>query len=605
MTVITYLIATFISVNPKILFTFKKQFAIIKEKSLGVYMKKALLLTGIILLCLTVTALGCFAVSDGNSKATQSTVTMPTIFSDNMVLQADKPINVFGYCQTNGAQIKVALGENEGEATVRDGKWTVTLPKMEYQRGLTLTITEVGTSSSPIKLKNVDIGEVWVISGQSNATFEAYKLEDTAEYVANADNYDNIRVFGENKAFNHTENALKYGEGRWNIASSSYLKNASPDYSVSGTAYVMATRLAAELGEDVTVAILNLTVSGSGIIGWIPPEIIQEYEPDEYAKYLEQKEYYAKNRDWMPNSSPNEKVASVLYESEIKPYSGYTARGFIWWQGETDAVTSELTNLYPRRFSQLRDACIEAFSNDDLAFYLVQLHPYGSSSAESITRAAFRNMQYDLVSELENTYLISSSYEGMTLSHAEYNNNNNNGVYIHNARKSPVGLRIASSVLSSIYNINTDDKEASLVSSVINGNTLTLTFSTKLYFAYDNEAHGFEIAGADNKYYKANAVVENNKIVLSHPSVSTIKHVRYNYAKIYVELFDGTLVDYTTNSSFLGEYTNGKDRLGTIVYKGSNCYLLLKDKYYSIRTRQEGNLTDDNGIPICAFKISF
>ena len=56
-------------------------------------------------------------------------VRLPHLLSDNMVLQRDLPIPIWGWANPN-EQVTVRLGKSSASATAgTDGRWSVKLPK--------------------------------------------------------------------------------------------------------------------------------------------------------------------------------------------------------------------------------------------------------------------------------------------------------------------------------------------------------------------------------------------------------------------------------------------------------------------------------------------
>ncbi|MFZ4647431.1 MAG: 9-O-acetylesterase, partial [Gemmataceae bacterium] len=96
---------------------------------------------------------------------TQAEVKVPSIFSNHMVLQRDKPIAVWGW-DAAGTEVTVTLGETKATAKADDkGNWKVSLPAQKANpKAQTLTVK--GTSEKTYS--DVVIGEVWLCSGQSN-----------------------------------------------------------------------------------------------------------------------------------------------------------------------------------------------------------------------------------------------------------------------------------------------------------------------------------------------------------------------------------------------------------------------------------------------------
>src|SRR5687768_6434613 len=88
------------------------------------------------------------------------------IFQDNMVLQRELKCPVWGWADA-GAGVKVSFaGQEKSAAADAKGYWIVELePLQTSAEPQTLTIK---SGASTIERKNVLVGEVWVLSGQSN-----------------------------------------------------------------------------------------------------------------------------------------------------------------------------------------------------------------------------------------------------------------------------------------------------------------------------------------------------------------------------------------------------------------------------------------------------
>ena len=113
-----------------------------------------------------------------------TTVKLPSIYQSGMVFQRGETITVRGYCESPGSQIEVKLGSIALIATTDDnGEWQVELPAMSATTGLTLTVTQLGTEDGkdPITLSDVAIGEVFLLSGQSNMDYNVRYMEDYLE----------------------------------------------------------------------------------------------------------------------------------------------------------------------------------------------------------------------------------------------------------------------------------------------------------------------------------------------------------------------------------------------------------------------------------------
>ncbi len=246
-------------------------------------------------------------------------VTMPSIFQNGMVFQRNKPININGYSNNEGAVITAEIDGVSGTATVVNGEWCVTLPAMEAARGKTVTVKD----SDGIVLKtltDVAIGEVWVISGQSNAQLEVKDTEDIDEYAALAQISD-IRVFESSSEYSLRPDKL--GSGVWERVKESDLRAGD---NISAIGYVAAVKLSAELGGDVPVALVSAARSASKIITWLDYETISEMSPslaEAYDACLQSGTLPSK-----PYSS--NAVATVMYNYVINPLRHYNVAGVMW-----------------------------------------------------------------------------------------------------------------------------------------------------------------------------------------------------------------------------------------------------------------------------------
>src|SRR4051794_32222271 len=118
-------------------------------------------------------------------------VKLPAIISDNMCLQANKALPIWGKADS-GEKVTVTLGRQKQSATAdAEGKWAVVLGAMPAG-GEAVEMTVAGENT--ITVKNIVIGEVWVASGQSNMEFGFGGAHNSKEETPKA-NYPNIRIF--------------------------------------------------------------------------------------------------------------------------------------------------------------------------------------------------------------------------------------------------------------------------------------------------------------------------------------------------------------------------------------------------------------------------
>ena len=93
-------------------------------------------------------------------------VTLPAIFTDNMVLQQQSDVKIWGRAKP-GKAVKVTTswdGKTYAATASASGGWEVRVSTPVAGGPYTVTVSD----GKPVELKNVLIGEVWLCSGQSN-----------------------------------------------------------------------------------------------------------------------------------------------------------------------------------------------------------------------------------------------------------------------------------------------------------------------------------------------------------------------------------------------------------------------------------------------------
>ena len=130
------------------------------------------------------------ALAAGCAAPPASNVNVPALFSDHMVVQRDRAINVWGSAAPGG-RVDVSLADQTESTTAgADGKWAVALQPLPAGGPHTLTIVGVDT----LRFDDVLVGEVWVASGQSNMEWTLRNTNSAEQEIAAAENYASIRL---------------------------------------------------------------------------------------------------------------------------------------------------------------------------------------------------------------------------------------------------------------------------------------------------------------------------------------------------------------------------------------------------------------------------
>ncbi|MGG9963477.1 sialate O-acetylesterase [Ferruginibacter sp. SUN106] len=190
-----------------------------------------------------------------------ATVTLPKIFGDNMVLQRNKPISIWGWANA-GEKIMVQFNQQQKSVvTDKMGKWQLLLQPENAGGPYQLTVT----GKNKISLQNILVGEVWICSGQSNMEMPIAgwgKINNYESEIANAD-YAFIRHF---KVPNTVSATLKEDitGGEWKVCSPA----TAGDF--SATAYFFARELYKQL--KVPIGLINSSWGGTQSEAWTSKE---------------------------------------------------------------------------------------------------------------------------------------------------------------------------------------------------------------------------------------------------------------------------------------------------------------------------------------------
>ena len=287
-----------------------------------------------------------------------------SIFSNNMVLQREKNINIWG-TGTEGDRITVTLDSYTVSAVVKDNKWKAILPSMSAGGPYVVKVTN---GKSTINFNNVMIGEVWLAGGQSNMELELQNSKNGKEVLANLKD-DNVRFYYTQKLSYIDEDFLeKEANTAWQECSS----QAAGCWSAVG--YYYAKELSKKL--NVTVGVIGCNWGGTSASAWINREnleldkdtntYIEEYnkvnEGRSFEEYIAQLEdynnwyeawqqrvnkCYAEKPDilwsevlkiagecrWPEPLGPKSPFRpGGLYETMLQRVTPYTLRGFIYYQ---------------------------------------------------------------------------------------------------------------------------------------------------------------------------------------------------------------------------------------------------------------------------------
>lgn len=220
-------------------------------------------------------------------------VKLPGIFGDNMVLQRDMKVPIWGWAAP-GETVTVRLGDAEAKATAgQDGRWQVRLGPLPALGPLELTVRGTNT----VTLKNVLVGDVWICSGQSNMEWTVAASKGAPQEIAAAD-YPDIRLFTVQKKV--LDQPLQDVAGAWVACSPRTVG------SFSAVGYFFGRDLRESL--DVPIGLINTSWGGTPAESWTSREALKSNEAfqpilDRYEAALKDSpktmaEYKEKLKEW-------------------------------------------------------------------------------------------------------------------------------------------------------------------------------------------------------------------------------------------------------------------------------------------------------------------
>ncbi len=408
-----------------------------------------------------------------------------TTFTDNMVLQRDKKVRIFGYGGNSGETVRVLFDGKTFKGIIDETGWEVFIDAMPAcAEGKTLKIVHRGKT---IKISNVVVGEVWICGGQSN-------MAVTVQYILSKDNkveseyseygnWSSVRVFNRNaRQVTGSPVIESTVNEKWRVVKSfKDVKNSS------AAAVAFALNLAHMLGDDTPVGVINCSYGGSPIEGWISPDGMKKLK-----SYFEQQN-------------------SVYYNGMLYNILGYSSGGFFWYQGCANAQP-QMAPDYVKQFNVLLSEIRAATGDNKLPAVVMQLVQFD----DWCSWTAIRQVQWDLM-DMKNVYTVC----GIDLGCHVLGYNEACAVDgIHPVDKWTVGKRAAGVAASEVLHLDPPEDgtpygiSPEIVKAVWENGEVRVSVSRAVALsASAGTLSGFEVRSL-GKWLSAEATVEGNEIIL-------------------------------------------------------------------------------------------
>jgi len=458
-------------------------------------------------------------------------------FASHAVFQRGKAFPIFGV-DLPGTSITVNFaGQKLATTAGTNGNWRVNLAPLALNAApQTLTVT----GSSNLTCTNILVGDVWLISGQSNASFPLSSAAGGAAAAAGATN-TLLRYWWMNEspeagtaAWTPSQVAKltpeAYMTGRWQVSS------VATAGSLSAVGYFFAHTLQTNLG--IPIGLIDCSVGGTEALAWMPTAALNAdphlkciaadfLDSDTVSPWVKQR-MLQNLADWNAagRSAPMPEhpfKPGACWRNGLANVAPFALCGILWYQGESDAEFYRnqpydgfdydlMARWYTGTFTRLVAAWRGEWENPDLPVYFVQL--------PQMNRAPwpwFRESQWRCAQTLSNTAMAVDF---------EYGDPGN----VHPVDKQPVGNRLALIARAKTYGESVEWSGPQLSRWSPQGGTLVLRFSHAtggLVSSDGQPLRQFTIAGTNRVFHAATAVISNDAVIVSAPEVPEPVAVRY------------------------------------------------------------------------------
>jgi sialate O-acetylesterase len=468
-----------------------------------------------------------------------------SLFSDHAVLQAGDAA-VFGKAHP-GSKVSVKLGSTEATATAgNDGKWTTTLRGLKAtEQGKDLIVS---SGEEVFTARDVIVGEVWIGSGQSNMDWVVKNTTAAADAKSRPADAG-LRVF--TVARTPKAEPVDDVQGSWKLAAPDTVEG------LTATGLFFARELRANLMQPVGV--IHTSIGGTRAEAWGPKGM--------YADVADAKDFDAKETTAIKARADaleklNAKIAVekdkaalaklrqdagrfapvwsngpyMNWNGMVAPLVGYSVRGAIWYQGESNAGQ-------PEAYKWVLGSMIKSWHKawgQEFPFIIVQLPRFMARKPElAVEDGGWPRLRESMEWIADN---VPGAMQSVNIDLGEEKD-------IHPKDKLPIGERLAYVALQRVYKTRTDGEAPRVEYAVRQGDAWVLTYDRPVVLK--NDGKGFGLLGADNKWVFGQAKADGTTVTVT--GVKAPKEVRYAWS----------------NFPEVSVYSAGKDGLPAGPYRSS------------------------------------
>lgn len=427
------------------------------------------------------------------------------IFSDNMILQREQPVHIWGK-GIPGKNVGVGFADEVVIITIkRDSTWNVEFKPQKANSNPQVLSAE--SAGEKIILKNILIGDIWVCIGQSNMEWPMIKEMHYKEEIKNSNQpllrfynpaYAGKNIF--NVTFTDSVAAMlttdAFYKGQWQSCDSISFKT------MSAVAYYFGKYVSAEI--NVPVGLINLSIGGAPLETFIDLKTLKaskQFSTKASGDWLVNKalpvwvkERGNQNMGPLTNVPVDENGKNhafkpgFAYEAGIKPILPLPVKGIICYQGESNAQEMERVNEYGALSVLMVNDYRKKWQQPGLPFYFVQLSSVDTVKYKGHLWPQFRDEQRKMLNLIPNSGMAVCSDIGFKDD-------------VHPTNKKDVGERLARWALNKTYKQNIFPSGPLPVKATYTNGKLIISFqyTTKGLKTSDGKAiRGFSVDGKND-----------------------------------------------------------------------------------------------------------
>jgi sialate O-acetylesterase len=442
------------------------------------------------------------------TSAATANVRLPRLVGDNMVLQRNAPVDLWGWADP-GESIRIRFrGRTLSTRAGADGRWSARLAPLRAGGPDDLRID----GSNSVTLRNILVGDVWLASGQSNMQFPlaeegGFGGANGADEEIHAADFPKIRLFMVERDL-ALDPKTDVDSAGWTAVTPATVRR------FSAVAYFFGRELFRRQG--VPVGLIESCWSGTPAETWMSKAALQHFP-----------EFQVAGPALLPAAeirTSYPQTPTLLWNAMIAPLTPYRVKGVIWYQGESNAFRAE-------QYRRLFPALINDWRGNwgyELPFLFVQLAGYGSDATEP-AESAWAELREAQAAAL------ALPHTGMAVAV-----DIGDAADIHPRNKLDVGHRLALAAARIAYGENVVASGPTWSSMHIDTGRIRLTFSNRgsglrakgVPPATSERAklNGFTIAAADGRFVRAQAYIDGADVIVYSERIPQPAAVRYDWA---------------------------------------------------------------------------